>query len=115
VARRVLVKSDLVGVSTPWRKFCNVHKHAGVSTANVQVSSDATTLRVEVWDEGRGFEWKADMSGTGKQGFGLWSITDRVRELGGELRVDTAPTRGARFEIVLLLPATAAMGKAASL
>jgi signal transduction histidine kinase len=93
----------------------NVHKHAGVSTANVQVSSDATTLRVEVWDEGRGFEWKADMSGTGKQGFGLWSITDRVRELGGELRVDTAPTRGARFEIVFSLPATAAMGKAASL
>lgn len=81
----------------------NVVKHAGVSAARLKVRGDAQRLHVHVGDEGRGFEWQLDMFGTRNGGFGLWSIADRVSEVGGELAVDTAPGRGARFDLVIPL------------
>jgi len=77
----------------------NVVKHAGVQAARVAVHGDAERLRVEVSDQGRGFEWQMDMFGATSGGFGLWSIADRVNEAGGTFRVDTAPGRGSRFEM----------------
>jgi signal transduction histidine kinase len=58
---------------------------------------------VEVSDQGRGFEWQMDMFGAESGGFGLWSIADRVHEAGGMFRVDAAPGRGSRFEMVFPL------------
>lgn len=84
----------------------NVVKHAGVSSARVAVHGDAEELRVEVMDEGKGFEWQLDMFGARSGGFGLWSIGDRVFEAGGRFTVDTAPGRGSRFEMVFPMRAT---------
>jgi signal transduction histidine kinase len=81
----------------------NVIKHAGVNAARVTVHGDADTLRVEVADGGKGFEWQLDMFGARSGGFGLWSIADRVQEAGGKFTVDTAPGQGARFEMVFPL------------
>jgi signal transduction histidine kinase len=79
----------------------NVVKHAGVRTAKVVVLCDAQQLRVEVSDQGRGFEWQLDMFGAATGGFGLWSIADRVSEAGGTFNVEAAPGRGSRFEMIL--------------
>jgi signal transduction histidine kinase len=81
----------------------NVVKHAGVNAAQLTVSGNAERLRVEVADRGKGFEWQMDMFGANIGGFGLWSIADRVHEAGGRFSVDTAPGRGARFEMVFPL------------
>jgi signal transduction histidine kinase len=81
----------------------NVVKHAGVSSACVRVRGDTEMLYVHVADEGKGFEWQLDMFGTPNRGFGLWSIADRVNEAGGEFVVDTAPGRGARFDLKIPL------------
>jgi signal transduction histidine kinase len=81
----------------------NVVKHAGVATARLRVHGDDKLLRVQVADEGRGFQCQLDMFGTSTGGFGLWSIADRVHEAGGEIRVDTAPGRGARFDLEIPL------------
>lgn len=77
----------------------NVVKHAGVSSATVSVRGTATELEVEVADQGRGFNAQLDMFGGegGARGFGLWSIADRVHEVGGRFTIETAPGRGARF------------------
>jgi signal transduction histidine kinase len=77
----------------------NVVKHAGVNAARVTVRGDGESLQVEVADQGKGFEWQMDMFGARSGGFGLWSIADRVHEAGGQFTVDTAPGRGARFEM----------------
>jgi signal transduction histidine kinase len=77
----------------------NVVKHAGVNAAHVQVRGDREQLLVQVRDDGRGFEWQMDMFGARSGGFGLWSIADRVNEAGGRFNVETAPGRGARFEM----------------
>ncbi len=81
----------------------NVVKHADISVANVIVHGDAERVKVEVSDGGKGFIWEIDMFGGRSSGFGLWSIEERVREIGGEFQVDTAPGRGARFEMTLPL------------
>jgi signal transduction histidine kinase len=77
----------------------NVVKHAGVQAARVVVHGDLERLHMEVSDGGRGFEWQMDMFGAASGGFGLWSIADRVHEVGGSFRVDAAPGRGSRFEM----------------
>jgi signal transduction histidine kinase len=84
----------------------NVVKHADVSVANVTVLGDSERVKVEVRDGGRGFVWELDLFGGRNSGFGLWSIEERIREVGGEFTVDTAPGRGARFEMILPLRRT---------
>jgi signal transduction histidine kinase len=81
----------------------NVVKHAGVETASVRVQGDRTRVTVDVEDAGRGFEWQIEMFGSRPGGFGLWSISDRVADVGGEFTVDTAPGRGAHFKLVFPL------------
>jgi signal transduction histidine kinase len=82
----------------------NVAKHAGVSAVHVQVRGNRQSIGVEVRDEGKGFEWRPDFFAARARGFGLWSISGRVRDAGGEFVVDTAPGRGARvtFTVPLL-------------
>jgi signal transduction histidine kinase len=78
----------------------NVVKHAGVRQARVMLACESGQLRVEVSDQGSGFEWQLDMFGAARGGFGLWSVAARVSEAGGAFNVDTAPGRGSRFEMV---------------
>ncbi len=89
----------------------NVVKHAGVQAARVLVRGDDGQLKVEVSDQGKGFEWQMDMFGARSGGFGLWSIADRVQEAGGQFTVDTAPGRGARFELRFALRAGESTGE----
>ncbi len=82
----------------------NVVKHAGVSAARVRLSSRPEHLEVEVADAGKGFDPAASLWTGGRgTGFGLLSICERARSLGGSLEVDSAPGRGSRFTITIPL------------
>jgi signal transduction histidine kinase len=78
----------------------NVVKHSGVHAAAVTVAQTATELRVTVEDHGVGFEWQLSLFEPRSEGFGLWSVADRVRAAAGEMTVDTAPGRGCRVSVV---------------
>ena len=78
----------------------NVVKHAGVQSASVTVSQTPQELRVLVEDRGVGFEWQLSLFEPRTEGFGLWSVADRVRAASGEMTVDTAPGRGCRVSVV---------------
>ena len=84
----------------------NVVKHASVKTATVAMDLDRKTseLRVMVLDRGSGFDPSVIRQGapTGT-GFGLFSIRERLALLGGSLRVESSPGRGASFTIVVPL------------
>jgi signal transduction histidine kinase len=56
-----------------------------------------------VRDEGRGFAWDPAHLASPPRGFGLWSIADRLMQVGGEFSVDSAPGRGARFQLTIPL------------
>jgi signal transduction histidine kinase len=78
----------------------NVVKHSGVQSASVTVVETPQELRVVVEDRGVGFEWQLSLFESGSEGYGLWSVADRVRAAAGEMTVDTAPGRGCRVSVV---------------
>ncbi len=81
----------------------NVVKHSGVQSATVTVTRNPKELRVVVEDHGAGFEWQPSLFEPRAQGFGLWSVADRVRDAAGEMMVDTGPGRGCRVTVVFPL------------
>jgi len=83
----------------------NVVKHARVNTATVNVSMTPRHLSLEVIDEGAGFEWQLSLFETPREGFGLWSVAERIRDADGEMKVDTAPGRGCKVSVVFPLRA----------
>lgn len=81
----------------------NVRKHAMAETVRVNVTvTDAGDTRVEIHDDGRGFDPSAR-----RTGFGLDGMRDRVALAGGELTVLSTDGQGTLLRAVLpaVLPA----------
>jgi signal transduction histidine kinase len=81
----------------------NVVQHAQVTAAQVAVNQDGRMLRIEVADQGAGFDLQHDLFTDQPGGFGLLAIEDRVRSANGSLRVATA--RGKGCHVTVHLPA----------
>ena len=63
----------------------NSIKHSGATAVNsATVSFDAEGLRLDVQDDGRGFDPR-----TRHDGLGLLGIRERVHQLGGQLSIDS--------------------------
>jgi signal transduction histidine kinase len=70
----------------------NVVKHAKAQHASVSLRSDDGGLRLEVADDGAGFDPDADYAGH----LGLRSMRERAASLGGALAVESAAGRGSK-------------------
>ena len=71
----------------------NVVKHSRASSAQVTITGDRDVLVLRIQDGGVGFV--ADQR---VEGLGLVSIRERVRSIGGELKVRSAPGQGTVIE-----------------
>jgi signal transduction histidine kinase len=81
----------------------NVVKHAQARHLNVSLWREGDTLRIAVADDGVGFNPKPSGQRRRKGGgFGLFSIGERLRPLGGSLEVKSEPGLGA--EVTLSVP-----------
>ncbi|MCH5677888.1 sensor histidine kinase [Streptomyces gilvus] len=78
----------------------NVVKHAGVRRAVVRAAVSPTLLIVSVVDDGRGFVLASQPVGWGLP----QSIRRRLEEIGGSVRIETAPGMGTIVELALRLP-----------
>jgi PAS domain S-box-containing protein len=70
----------------------NVHRHSGATAADILMLVDDNQLILEVKDNGRGMqaEMVSRFRATGAgMGVGLTSIRERVRELGGRLKLES--------------------------
>ena len=66
---------------------------------HVRLEDSTGTLAVVVEDDGVGF----DQEGGVAYGLGLLGITERVRELCGQLSIQSEPGKGTRISVVLPL------------
>ncbi|MEZ5398541.1 MAG: HAMP domain-containing protein [Bryobacteraceae bacterium] len=78
----------------------NIERHAGADEVAVRLSAAAGGVDLEIRDNGQGFDrstpgWRA--------GLGLASMEERVRLLGGRLRVESKPGAGTTIAVTLLL------------
>lgn len=75
----------------------NAARHSGAATLSLHVQVVDRLLRIELQDDGRGF----DPVGLGAaQGHGLDNMRERGRQLGGELTIDTSPA-GTRLALAI--------------
>lgn len=75
----------------------NVARHARASRVNVRISPKGRRLRIQIWDDGVGFNPKEVKKSTGLSG-----MRERALSLGGDIIVDSGPGKGTR--IIATLP-----------
>jgi PAS domain S-box-containing protein len=81
----------------------NVVKHANTRSAAINLRRLDESLQVTVSDQGTGFDPAAmPLAGEGGRGFGLLSIQERLKYMGGTLGIESNPGQGSRF--VLSVP-----------
>jgi signal transduction histidine kinase len=82
----------------------NAVKHSEGTAATVQLlHPQPQQLCITVADDGQGFDPVAvEQDGNTRQGFGLFSIRERLAALGGNFQINATPGAGARF--ILTLP-----------
>jgi signal transduction histidine kinase len=81
----------------------NVVKHAGAQEVLVRLDIQDACLCVEVTDDGAGFEVaRLDITESLSDHFGLFSIREQIRNLGGDMTIMSSPGRGTR--VTLRLP-----------
>jgi signal transduction histidine kinase len=74
-------------------------RHAGASNISVRLVFDATSVRLSVKDDGRGFDAEASGSNGAGGHFGIVGMRERAREMGGEVRVGSNPGEGCEVEV----------------
>jgi signal transduction histidine kinase len=77
--------------------FHNIIKHAGARTAKVSLSKAGEKIKIVVEDDGVGFQTDESGSWSGQaNGFGLFSIRERLDHLGGRFEIESRPGHGTR-------------------
>ena len=79
--------------------FQNVAKHSQASTVNLSLHLSDGLLRLNVEDNGVGFEVKAAIDRNSS--FGLAGMRERVALLGGKLEITSRPKRGTSISVEL--------------
>jgi PAS domain S-box-containing protein len=78
----------------------NIVKHAQAQNAKVSIRSDNDNIRVLVEDDGVGFYSYKDKQISKGNGFGLFSISERLKYLGGSFEIESKPGQGTRVTLV---------------
>jgi len=87
----------------------NSSKHAHTGEAAVNMTLDGGQLKIIVSDKGRGFDSaaamtaSADTTGGLSSKFGLFSIRERMRALGGSFDIRSSPGEGTVATLILPL------------
>ena len=80
----------------------NIVKHAETNRASVAVATTPTELHITVTDGGQGFDHAAVAAPEpGSSRFGLFSIDERMRAMGGRFEINSTPGRGTRASMIL--------------
>ncbi|MFQ5847044.1 MAG: ATP-binding protein [Candidatus Methylomirabilales bacterium] len=99
---RVAPDAEIQLVRILQEALANSRKHSSATRAWVTVVTGTDHLEVEVGDDGRGFDPTVASAG-GRRGFGLQTMRERARSVGGDLQIHSAPGRGTKVRIRLPL------------
>lgn len=86
----------------------NVMKHAAARSVTITVARVRNRIEITVADDGVGIDAAAIVRHGGpRRGFGLFSIEEQLRAIGGDIVVDTTPGRGTKCLLVAPLESPA--------
>jgi PAS domain S-box-containing protein len=78
----------------------NVAKHARATTVALVVTRDDRFIKLQIEDDGVGFDPDQSEVLRRQSSFGLFSMQERVQQLGGVFTVDTAPGKGTSITVL---------------
>ena len=78
----------------------NVVKHAHAENAEIVLLAEGGNISVSVLDDGGGFDYSVEQSAE-IVGFGLFSIHERLRHIGGSLNVERLTSGGSKITILV--------------
>ncbi len=79
----------------------NILKHSDATKVRVSIAKTERSVKIEIADNGKGFDVKATSETNRRGGFGLLGMSERVRMLGGTMAVESAAGKGVKIEIEL--------------
>jgi signal transduction histidine kinase len=80
----------------------NAAKHSGSRSAHLSISLNRNRVRLEVSDQGKGFDTSEHENGS-TSGFGLFSIRERLANIDGSMNIDSQPSQGTNVVVVIPL------------
>lgn len=93
---KILSEAETLGLySIVHEALTNVLKHSGVNKATVRLDLSNERSCLEIEDRGRGFDPQAALVQRGH--LGLAGMSERAREIGWNLSVESSPLRGTRI------------------
>jgi signal transduction histidine kinase len=78
----------------------NILKHSRAKKARITLERDVHEVQLKIEDDGCGFK-----SGESGKGLGLKNIAERVRMLGGKIKINSATNKGTHIEITIPISA----------
>jgi two-component system sensor histidine kinase UhpB len=75
----------------------NAGRHAQAANITVTLAGSPTQVTLEICDDGVGFDPSAPVADNPHHGLGLLGMRERMRMIGGELAIRTAPSAGTRI------------------
>jgi signal transduction histidine kinase len=100
---RLPIRLETVLFRVTQEALSNVRKHAGRTSVNIAIGRRADgAVRLEVRDQGQGFDPREIMQGGPGERVGISSMRERVALLGGEFEVRSKP--GAGTTVVAEIP-----------
>lgn len=81
--------------------LANVRLHAEAATVTVSLIDDGDVVRLDIVDDGCGFDPAAPRQRRSDSGYGLGFLSGRLRELGGGLDIDSRPGAGTSVSVHL--------------
>lgn len=84
----------------------NTVKHARASTIQVRLQGESGEIRLTVYDDGIGFDARSTLALASVEpnqdgGMGILAMRERVLDLKGKFRLESAPGQGTRLEVTL--------------
>lgn len=80
----------------------NIIKHAQASHVNIHLSYEAKNVRIDVWDNGIGFDMdQAKLKPTGRPSLGLAGMEERAALVGGSVSIQSRPGYGTEIEALI--------------
>lgn len=79
----------------------NVAKHAQARNVSITIMRDERRIQIAVEDDGKGFDPAILSSGRARErGFGIYSLSERLTRIGGEVTVDSTEGKGTKVTLV---------------
>ena len=78
----------------------NIRKHAEAKRISIEITTAGKEIWAAIEDDGKGFALMQDKKEPA-QGFGLNIMKERAREMGGKLRIVTAPGQGTKILVTV--------------